>query len=43
MKLSSKILLSTIAVWLVLVFGSGIYFGQWLDDYTEGRISIQQQ
>lgn len=34
MKLSSKILLSTIAVWFLLVFGSGIYFGNWLGDYV---------
>lgn len=35
MKLSSKILLSTIAVWFLLVFGSGFYFGNWLGNYVE--------
>lgn len=43
MKLSSKILLSTIAVWFVLVFGSGLYFGNWLGDYVEMEQSFSNE
>ncbi len=42
MKLSNKILLSTIAVWFVLVFGAGIYFGGWLGDYVRMEQSLNQ-